>query len=90
MQKSLKIEPNISSTSTFPTIIPRCLVASLKSSAALSKSFLILKIFIKFSKHCSKLTCAFLELLKFLLTLINFPLALILLLKLSYLYLYYS
>ena len=40
IQKSLKILPNISSTSTFPTIIPRCLVANLKSSAALSKSFL--------------------------------------------------
>ena len=39
MQKSLKILPNISSTSTFPTIIPKCLVANLKSSAALSKSF---------------------------------------------------
>ena len=38
MQKSLKILPNSSSTSTFPTIIPRCLVASLRSSAALSKS----------------------------------------------------
>ena len=39
MQKSLKMLSNSSSTSTFPTIIPRCLVASLKSSAALSKSF---------------------------------------------------
>ena len=38
MQKSLKIDPSISSTSTFPTIVPRCLVANLKSSAALSKS----------------------------------------------------
>ena len=38
MQKSLNILPNNSSTSTFPTIIPRCLVASLKSSADLSKS----------------------------------------------------
>ena len=39
MQKSLKILPNNSSTSTLPTIIPRCLVANLKSSAALSKSW---------------------------------------------------
>ena len=38
MQKSLKMLPKISSTSTLPTIIPRCLVASRKSSAALSKS----------------------------------------------------
>ena len=38
MQKSLKIEPKISSTSTFPTIIPKCLVANLRSSAAISKS----------------------------------------------------
>ena len=38
MQKSLKIEPNTSSTSTLPTIMPRYLVANLKSSAALSKS----------------------------------------------------
>ena len=38
IQKSLKIEPNISSTSTFPTILPRCLVAILKSSAASSIS----------------------------------------------------
>ena len=38
IQKSLKILPNISSTSTFPTIIPKCRVANLKSSAALSKS----------------------------------------------------
>ena len=56
MQKSLKMLPNISSTSTFPTIMPKCLVASLKSSAALSKSsalFFFLKFF-KFSKHCSK------------------------------------
>jgi len=48
MQKSLKILPKISSTSTFPTIIPRCLVANLKSSAALSNSslpFLFLKFF---------------------------------------------
>ena len=41
MQKSLKILPNISSTSTFPTIIPKCLVANRKSSAALSKSFFL-------------------------------------------------
>ena len=39
IQKSLKILPNNSSTSTFPTIIPRCLVANLRSSAALSKSW---------------------------------------------------
>ena len=38
MQKSLKILPNISSTSTFPTIIPKCRVAKRRSSAALSKS----------------------------------------------------
>ena len=38
MQKSLKILPNISSTSTFPTIIPKCRVANRRSSAALSKS----------------------------------------------------
>ena len=46
IQKSLKILPNISSTSTLPTIIPRSLVANLKSSAALSKSsasFFLLK-----------------------------------------------
>ena len=56
IQKSLKILPNISSTSTFPTIIPKCLVANLKSSAALSKSsifFFWLKLF-KWSKHCCK------------------------------------
>ena len=55
IQKSLKILPNISSTSTFPTIMPRCLVANLKSSAALSKSstsFFLLKLF-RCSKHCS-------------------------------------
>ena len=40
MQKSLKILPNNSSTPTFPTIIPRCLVASLKSSAGLSSSLI--------------------------------------------------
>ena len=48
MQKSLKILPNISSTSTLPTIIPRWWVANLKSSAALSKSsvsFFLLKFF---------------------------------------------
>ena len=38
MQKSLKILSNMSSTSTFPVILPKLLVASLKSSAALSKS----------------------------------------------------
>ncbi len=38
IQKSLKIEPKTSSTSTLPTIIPKCLVANLRSSAALSKS----------------------------------------------------
>ena len=38
IQKSLKILPNISSTSTLPTIMPKCLVANLRSSAALSKS----------------------------------------------------
>ena len=38
IQKSLNIDPKISSTSTFPTIIPKCLVANLRSSAALSKS----------------------------------------------------
>ena len=38
MQKSLKILPNISSTSTFPTILPQCRVAKRRSSAALSKS----------------------------------------------------
>ena len=38
IQKSLKIEPKISSTSTFPTIIPKCLVANLRSSAAISNS----------------------------------------------------
>ena len=38
MQKSLKIDPKISSTSTFPTIMPKNLIANLKSSAALSKS----------------------------------------------------
>ena len=57
IQKSLKIEPKISSTSTLPTIIPKYLVANLKSSAALSKSskdFFSSKFF-KLSKHCSKL-----------------------------------
>ena len=56
MQKSLKILPNISSTSTFPTIMPKCLVANLRSSAALSKSltsFFLLKFF-RYSKHCSR------------------------------------
>ena len=56
IQKSLKILPNISSTSTFPTIMPKCLVANLKSSAALSKSlisFFWLKLF-RWSKHCCK------------------------------------
>ena len=38
MQKSLKIEPSISSTSTFPIMAPKCLVAILKSSAANSIS----------------------------------------------------
>jgi len=38
MKKSLKILPNISSTSTFPTIIPKWRVAKRRSSAALSKS----------------------------------------------------
>ena len=38
IQKSLNIDPRISSTSTLPTILPRCLVAILKSSAASSKS----------------------------------------------------
>ena len=51
IQKSLKIEPKISSTSTLPTIIPSCLVASLRSSAALSKSPISF-LFSKFSK-CS-------------------------------------
>ena len=56
IQKSLKILPNISSTSTLPTIIPKCRVASLKSSAPLSKSsFLFLSAkFIKCSTHCSR------------------------------------
>ena len=31
------MEPNISSTSTFPTIIPKCLVANLKSDQRFSK-----------------------------------------------------
>ena len=56
MQKSLKIEPKISSMSTLPTIIPRYLVANLKSSAALSKSskeFFFSKFF-KLSKHFSR------------------------------------
>ncbi len=56
MQKSLKIVPNISSTSTLPTIIPKCLVANLRSSAALSKSsfsFLLIN-FSKWVTHCSK------------------------------------
>ena len=56
IQKSLKIEPKISSTSTLPTIIPKYLVANLKSSAALSKSskdFFSSKFF-KLSKHCSR------------------------------------
>ena len=38
IQKSLKILPKISSTLTLPTIMPRCLVANRRSSAALSKS----------------------------------------------------
>ena len=56
MQKSLKILPNISSTSTFPTIIPKCLVANLRSSAALSKSWASF-LFSKSSRcntHCSR------------------------------------
>ena len=56
IQKSLKIESKTSSTSTLPTIIPKCLVANLRSSAALSKSsasFLFLN-FSKFETHCSK------------------------------------
>ena len=36
IQKSLKMEPKISSTSTFPTIIPKCRTANRKSSAAIS------------------------------------------------------
>ena len=54
MQKSLKILPNSSSTSTFPTIIPRWRVASLKSSAALSKSWADF-FFWNFSKCCTQL-----------------------------------
>ena len=38
IQKSLKIDPSISSTSTLPIIEPRCLDAILKSSAASSIS----------------------------------------------------
>ena len=38
IQKSLKMDPSISSTSTFPTINPKCLTANLRSSAALSNS----------------------------------------------------
>ena len=49
MQKSLKMLPNSSSTSTFPTIMPRCLVANLRSSAAISKFFEDLNL-INFSK----------------------------------------
>ena len=49
IQKLLKILPKISSTSTFPTIIPRCLVANQRSSAALSKSSDSV-LFLKFSK----------------------------------------
>ena len=44
IQKSLKIELKISSTSTFPTIIPRCLVANLRSSAAISNSIISLEL----------------------------------------------
>ena len=54
MQKSLKMLPNNSSTSTFPTIIPRCLVANLKSSAAISKSFADF-CFLNFSKWWTQL-----------------------------------
>ena len=46
MQKSLKILDKISSTSTFPTTLPKFLTATLKSSVALSNSsfkFLFLK-----------------------------------------------
>ena len=38
IQKSLNMDPSISSTSTLPTILPRCRVAILRSSAANSKS----------------------------------------------------
>ncbi len=38
MQKSFKILPNISSTKTIPTNIPKWRVANRRSSAALSKS----------------------------------------------------
>ena len=54
MQKSLKMLPKSSSTSTFPTIIPRCLVANLKSSAALSKSRVDLFL-LKLPKCCMQL-----------------------------------
>ena len=49
IQKSLKIFPRTSSTSTSPTTRPRFLVANLKSSAALSNSFIEL-----FSRKFSK------------------------------------
>ena len=56
IQKSLKMLPNISSTSTFPTIMPRCFVAKRKSSAALSKSFFpfYFKKFFRCFIHCAK------------------------------------
>ena len=81
------MEPIISSTSTFPTIIPKCLVANLRSSAALSKSsweFFSSKCF-KFSTQASKL-CLCLSLVikvSFELTNLFFSLSLILVINSS-------
>ena len=87
IQKSLKMLPNISSTSTLPTIIPKCLVANLKSSAPLSKSsffFLLLKLF-KCSTHCSRCCLCLSLVIKISSVLINlfFNLSFILLIKIS-------
>ena len=74
MQKSLKIEQSISSTSTFPTIAPRCLVANLRSSAAISMSlfrFFLRKFSISF-KHSFNLTLCLSLVIKTLLDVVNF------------------
>ena len=87
IQKSLNIDPSISSTSTFPTIIPRCLAASLKSSAPLSKSFcdFCLSKFLRWNIHGFKLSLCLLLEIKVSSKLINlfFKLSLILFINLS-------
>ena len=87
MQKSLKILLNISSTSTFPTIIPKWRVASLRSSAPLSKSsfFFLSPKFFKCSTHCSRCCLCLSLVIKISSLLINlfFNLFFILLIKIS-------